>query len=467
MKINILVAPLLSALLLAMPWASQGSEGSASKTEPWDERAGDALGASSPARSTSLIDGKSPASMAADPAAEKRAWKTTAATGSLHAGKEAKAAADATGGLHVGKEAKAAASCAPQCFAAYAKAFDLLAMDRPIEAASLLRGTIPTIDEPLLLSSATTLLDLAEARAARMAEYPRGILESRIRDGRFPFIAWSTIGSIVGGTMMGAALDLPDARSNVLMVMGITGTGLAASILGSREASITPATASLYATGLAVGGFSAWNLAHMLEASNKSTAGAGIAGLAVGGALGYLAGSAWEPTPETSTLIASALAWGTASGMLLLPAFGLESRLARHGTMLGGSVLGMTLGTVAARRVEISRTRIFFSNLGALVGGLGLGGLGIAILDDRPAALIPRVVPAMTIAGIIGGGSLALLLTRDMDDGATTAEHTLFTQGALLEIRDGNIGAGMPRLYFLPMSRGLAGVGVTIIAGEI
>jgi hypothetical protein len=350
--------------------------------------------------------------------------------------------------------------------AAYQEAFDLLVADRPAEAAARLRDLIPRLHDRERRIAAEALLELAEARGGRLTLEAPGLLAAE-REGRFAFVAWTTFASMATGLKLGFLLDLMDARSNVLLIMATTGTGLAASLLASRDAHVMPANASLYGTGLIAGSWTAWHIARIARLPTEPVAGIMILGSALGGTAGFLAGRSAPLSTGASSLIGSSFLWGSVLGVLLLPVLDPADDRVLHGIMLGGSLAGLAAGATAAYRVEISRSRVLLMDLGALVGGLALGGLGIAIFDDRPAAWVPRVVPSMAIGGILAGGSIALWLSRSFDvpgGGDLAGDH-----GALLGREGGRWSLGVPAPAVLPgpTNEAMPGLGLRLIAGEL
>ncbi len=352
----------------------------------------------------------------------------------------------------------------------FGKAFDLLAEDRPDEAAAILAATITSIEDPDLLAAANALLNLAEARQAHLTRSPPLLLlGSPEAEGRFSTVAWTTVGSVAAGIKLGEMLELEDARSNVLVAMTLTGTGLAGSILATRNTTIMPTTASLYGTGLVAGGLTSWQAANIAELSPSTASGLTIAGSVAGGMLGYWAGNRSQLSLGSASLVRSSLMWGTLIGVLMIPTLEPASTRLKSSVMLAGSAGGLSIGAISAGMTDISRARVQLMNLGALVGGLAFGGLGIAILDEKPAALAPLFVPPMAIVGVLAGGALSLLLTNELHLAPDNVPTEAPTSTALLERRDGRWvgGAPVPFIMASPGQQENQAIGISLAAGDL
>ena len=166
-----------------------------------------------------------------------------------------------------------------------------------------------------------------------------------------------------------------------------------------------------------------------------------LTSMIVGGLAGITAGAVIASNPVKSG-VSSAAQGGSIWGSLY--ALGLGGLADAEGddllltTLIGGNV-GLLGGALLARQYDLTRPRVRWINLGALVGGLG--GLGIDLLvqpdDDAVAIGIPLVT---SIAGL----AIAAHTTRNMVAGLSDAEEGDDLDGALFGYGAGGWGFGTP-----------------------
>jgi hypothetical protein len=344
---------------------------------------------------------------------------------------------------------------------AFQEGFALLLEDRYAEAATALRQAHRLLEDPERIAAAAALLELADARAAGSVPPVQQIVEDALRDGRFPFVLYSTLAGISTGIKLSILLDFHDARGVAATIMGTTGLGLGLSLMATREGTLTRGEASLFRTGLIVGSYGTLHIARIAGTDFQSAVGLMLVGSLAGGAGGFFGARLTEMSPGDAALVGSTTFWGSITGLLMLPVLQPRAEEAFSGIMLGGTLAGLAGGLLATSFVDLSQTRVLLLDLGAVVGGVALGGLGLIVFfDDFRVA--DRAIPLMTIAGIIGGGAASLYLTRDLDVPTASAP------GALLQLEDGQWKAGQPLpMPFVDTERGTAGAWLPLVGGRL
>lgn len=235
--------------------------------------------------------------------------------------------------------------------------------------------------------------------------------------GRVSFVVYSTLAGIYAGATLVDVSDVDDFRTGTLMLVGSTGAGFLASWLASRDRDISPAMADSYATGLLVGVGNGLLLASPLGLdSSEEVLGIGLAGMAVGGALGLGISDRARPTVGQSIFVSTMGVMGFATtglGMLVVANDNLDEDVAL-GLLAGGLDAGAAAGMAIAPRLTWSRSRARLTQLGALLGGLA--GLGVAaiITGEPDSDSEARLMAAATLGGMWAGFGAAVKLTDDM-----------------------------------------------------
>jgi hypothetical protein len=140
-----------------------------------------------------------------------------------------------------------------------------------------------------------------------------------------------------------------------------------------------------------------------------------LGAMVVGGLAGITTGALIARNPVRSGVSSAAQGgsiWGTLYGAAIAGMFDPDDGDAVLLSSLVGGNLGLVGGALAGRRYGLTRPRVRWINLGALVGALG--GLGIDLLvqpDDEVVAL------GIPLATSIGGLVIAANATRDMVPG--------------------------------------------------
>lgn len=138
------------------------------------------------------------------------------------------------------------------------------------------------------------------------------------------------------------------------------------------------------------------------------------AGATLGGVTGGLIGVAREPTPGRVSFTSSTGTWAGLVSGFLGSAFEPNARSRSEAAFLVGGIgynLGILTGIAFAPSVAPSVARVRFVDLGAIAGGLALGGTYAMVANDE--ATVPAGL-GFAAAGIVAGAGLAWWLTAGM-----------------------------------------------------
>jgi len=240
--------------------------------------------------------------------------------------------------------------------------------------------------------------------------------------GRTSFIISTTIASLYSGVVLLDLLDVNDARTGTLVVMGSTSIGLLGSLYGTRGRTMTGGMADAFSLGLGVGVFNSLLLSGPLglydadvNASEKvqsfvlgSAWGVGVAGL--------VAADSIRPTRAQVSVA------GT-FGMMGLASTWLSLAIVQPSDLSGNTFLtitaagldgGLAAGAIFASKLDWSLSRARLVELGAFLGGLAGGGTSIILFADSGSDNTARLAAGITLAGVWAGFALTTHLTRDM-----------------------------------------------------
>ncbi len=175
------------------------------------------------------------------------------------------------------------------------------------------------------------------------------------------------------------------------------------------------------------------------HADGQATAGLALLGTVAGAGLGFLGGRALHISPGAASLAGSGALWGTATGLALLGLIQPQNSDQTFGTLLLATNLGVAIGLAVGTQMPLSRSRVLLMDLGALLGGLTLGGIGVIVESASNSRSGLQVVSVLALLGMFGGGGLSLYFTRGMDAPSPGAGG-----GSLFSYRDGQVGIGVP-----------------------
>jgi hypothetical protein len=243
------------------------------------------------------------------------------------------------------------------------------------------------------------------------------------------------------GIALGTELCLAARCDSAQAYLGLELLGAAAGTIGSLAApDLTSGRRALLNSGTAWG---AVNAVLLLIATNHDHGDQDIAaGLLAGQGLGLLAGAALFPFHPTAGQVALANSGGIWAGALTaLTGEAIGSSLDQHARATialvaidGGIVAG---GYLASRWPVVSRAQTLVIDAGGIAGVLGGGSLGVVISGSGNG----RAAPALAAAGAVLGLATAAYFTRDWGDGGAP--------GA---------GSGAVHAYLAPPEHGRGGV---------
>ena len=315
-------------------------------------------------------------------------------------------------------------------------AMSLMLADHFSDAEPILVTVAADAHDPELRGRALALLAFARARQKTPGQAERA---AGPRAGRFPFVASSTLGGIAVGVEADLMLQSSSTPVNVSLVLLTTGAAFAASLLGTRHGDIREGEAVLYSDGMILGTYDGVLVGLLAHANGQATAGMALVGTVAGAGLGFLGGRALHLSPGAASLAGSGALWGTATGLALLGLIVPQNSDQTFGTLLAATNLGVAVGLAVGTQVPLSRSRVLLMDLGALLGGLTLGGIGLIVESGSNGTNGLKVVSVLALLGIYGGGALSLYLTRDLDAPSPGAGG-----GSLFSYQDGKVGVGVP-----------------------
>lgn len=326
--------------------------------------------------------------------------------------------------------------------AKYDRAFEQVVVGDCKDALPLLTEVRLRVGDAPLATRAATLEALCQARLGGLTRVTRkDLLTDTSREGRFPFVAGATLGGLAAGIELLLAIEPDSVTPGVLTVMATTGGAFAASLFATREGAITMGEASLFSSGLIYGTYNAVLLAALVDPGSQGAALMSLGGTILGGTVGFITARGAHLSPGDASLVGSGGLWGSATGLLLLPILQPSSTDGYTLTMMLPMDAGIVLAAVVASQIDISRDRVLLMDLGALLGGLGLGGLGIIVMDATNNFDSARIVSGLALGGIVVGGGLSLYLTRHMDRPDGEAPPAM---GALINVDGDRVGLGAP-----------------------
>lgn len=348
------------------------------------------------------------------------------------------------------------------------QAVKLMLDSRWTDAVPILTKVAATAQDPELRGRALALLEFAQAREKHHAPAP----PAGPNAGRFPFVFTSTVGGIVVGIEADLLVQVKSVAAAVTLVLATTGAAFVASLLGTRHSDITEGEAVLYSDGMIVGTYDGALIASLASTNttpNETTISLiALLGTVAGSALGYFGGRALHISPGAASLAGSGALWGTATGGLLLLAANPQSTQGVLGTLLLATNLGAGIGLGVGAATHISRSRVLLMDLGALLGGLALGGIGLIIETSKtPNSSTGKLTAGMALLGIYAGGALSLYLTRNLDRGSSGGGDGI--GGSLISYRHGHLGVGLPLPEAMPVpgEPGHLAAGLSLASGTL
>ncbi len=258
------------------------------------------------------------------------------------------------------------------------------------------------------------------------------------RSGRTELvIASMAYGAAVGPLVVGAISDFQGAGRNLGVLLGTAaagiGLGFVGSFLGANETLKVGHSSTMIGAG-AYGALFGGGLGLALPVQDRWVYGLTLIGSAVGIASGYLVARYTDASPGDAAVFNSGGLWGTASGLLLAQSISVSPSRTLLGALgAGGSALGMALGTLAAWRVEVSRSHVALIDLGGLGGG-GLGLLiGYVVGANQKGASGIQTGARFGLGGLALGIVTAAVLSRNYKDDLPPLDALLRTRHFALQ----------------------------------
>jgi hypothetical protein len=319
--------------------------------------------------------------------------------------------------------------------------------------------------------SRDTLDPYADDLAIRTMDPPRDAMADRDRAGAQR--ALLSFGGLYGFMAGMAVAPWEDGNAPLLAGLIGAGAGVGAGYLAARKLDLSEGQASTLAWS---GAWSAMAGGILVDLSGigTSTPDGVTRGIALGGLLG--AGAGWliarktDPSPGDVALINSLGLYGTTTSLLIGVALApIEVEGYSLNALLGAAV-GIGVGAYAAPRLEVSRKRMLWVDLGA---GLGAATPWILIYPalESPGTGDEQAMGVISAIGLLAGGYVAWRLTADLDPQGAVSEKPSPAVSGLLQHTPGGawaVGVPLPRLpdnpVLGPRARGW-GVAVDLLAG--
>lgn len=201
------------------------------------------------------------------------------------------------------------------------------------------------------------------------------------------------------------------------------GVGLGAGYLVSRKAGLTDAQANLASWAGIWGGLITGLGTDLATGVGDTDYNDAFKGVALGGVWGMLTGLAHgtggsDLTESDVALFNSGGLYGLSTALLLADVLNPPTVEAYSINALIGSLGGLSLGAIAAKRWDVSARRVHLVDLGVMAGGLAPWVVLYPIIADR--AYARQITSTLSFLGMLGGGYYAWRATRGMR--ATTTE---------------------------------------------
>ena len=340
----------------------------------------------------------------------------------------APAAADEPAPAAVAPATIPASTDPPEVVAAYDRGFQAIVSGDLPHAIQYLELVVRTSAEPARRAAARELVRLANAlgsgKPVVVAVARPGGLD---QNGRAEVVVSTTLASFYSGFVLADLFNLDDYRANVLVITGATAAGFAGSLLATRHARVSGGTAEAYTLGLWAGAANGLLLANRLGidpdgssgdgAINQSYLLFGLGAMALGGAGGYLAADAYQPTRAQIMFTNIAGITGTATAGLLLVTLDVQpSEPAKNIPMILalGLDLGVGAGVALTPHVDWSSSRVRYVGLSEFLGALAGFATGAVIYGASPSDDEVRAMTGLILAGTWAGLGTGVYFTRNM-----------------------------------------------------
>ena len=251
-----------------------------------------------------------------------------------------------------------------------------------------------------------------------------------------------------------AGMGVSGADSGGAVVTGLVGAGagLAGAYFLARSQDISTAQASTIGWSGVWAGAASGLLADLVTGVDDTDAGDVFAGMALGGLVGT--GAGWllarkiDPSAGDVALVNSLGLFGATSSLLVGVGLDPAESEAYSLNALLGTALGLGAGMYMAPRVEVSRRRMLWVDLGAAAGALVPWIVLYPFIAGQEDASGMQAAGWLSTLGLFGGAYMAWRWTDGMDEEPLRiGRKQIATVPALLQrTEDGHWSLGMPAL---------------------
>lgn len=256
-------------------------------------------------------------------------------------------------------------------------------------------------------------------------------------------------GALYGFTTGFAVAESGDESDHLAAGFVGAGAGLAGAYLLTRGEILSAGEMAGVAWGGLWGGTSVALMADLATGIDSSDPAdilwsASLGGL-LGSGAGWLASRKLDPSPGDVALVGSLSVYGMMSGLLVGVGMDPPESEAYSLNMLMGTAIGVAAGLYAANRLEVSRRRMLWVDIGATVGALAPWVIVYPLIADGESDTAVQATGWISTLGLLGGAYLAWRGTSDMDDRALRVDRKQIAGVPALLQRgeDGAWGVGM------------------------
>lgn len=251
-----------------------------------------------------------------------------------------------------------------------------------------------------------------------------------------------------------AGMGVTGANGEGAVVTGLlgAGTGMAGAYFLARNRDITTARASIIAWSGIWAGTATGLLTDLVTGIDTTDTGDVFAGMALGGLVGT--GAGWwlahetDPSAGDVALVNSLGLYGTTGSLLVGVGLDPPESEAYSLNALLGAALGLGVGMYVAPRVEVSRRRMLWVDLGAAAGALVPWIVLYPMIEGQDGSGGVQAAGWLSTLGLFGGAYMAWRWTDGMDEEPSDiSRKQIAAVPALLQrTEDGRWSLGTPAL---------------------
>lgn len=297
------------------------------------------------------------------------------------------------------------------------------------------------------------------------------------RKARVMLIGWSGLLGLSVGLAIGGPEDDNGDVSGGAVLAGILGGGATAALgwLLTRNRKLTAGQSAAIMSAQTWGGYNIGLFADALK-TQGTTANEVFTGVAIGGVLGMVAGSAYalkvKPSVNDVSMMNSFGGYGTLAGWMLGVAMDPPEGEAYNVNAMLGSVAGIGVGMYLASEYDVPRSRMLRIDLGAGLGVAAAWALFYPLISDDTTHGDEQAAGLVSVLTGVGGGVAAWYLTRKMGSSKKAEKEGVASPYPSLLRRSSkgawSTGVPIPRPIYnpalAPRGRGMA-MGIDVAAG--